>query len=220
MVYSSRVRKGRISFSLLLPMLELVLWAVLVPSQASFVYVRLIRMSRGSQYLTLKTGQFTVQIRRQNLLSWVVTETGMREWEPITAVNMPGTLGEMLISLPTTWPNSWHPRAVPLFAFRSWVFPFLALPAWWFAGCGFDALFGWRRPRWWTLLIGTLLCCAFLTMVLTFLFAMTPEDRRGTGWIVLGFGLWTLLFAAFPTAWLRRLLKSEPSLALGGSDQR
>jgi hypothetical protein len=124
--------------------------------------------------------------------------------------------GEMLISLPTTWPQSWHPVNVPLFAFRSFVLPFFSLPAWWFVGSGVDNLLGWRQPRWWTLLIGTLLFAGFLVILIGLRFGTSAEDRLDDSWIVLGFGFWTLAFASFPAVWARRavwrqrLKRNEP----------
>ena len=59
-------------------------------------------------------------------------------------LNMPAILVEVVISLPTTWPDSWFPRFPfpfgELFFWRAVSWPFYALPLWWIAGRAIDAL--------------------------------------------------------------------------------
>jgi hypothetical protein len=209
------VRLQRVTFSLLLPILELTLWFVLVPSQAAFVYFRLRRMAPNSADLRLRVGEFAVLIPRTRLLPYAVESVAMRESRTITAVNAPGLLGEIVISLPISWPNSWHPTGLPLFAWRSLVLPFFCLPAWWFVGRGLDALCGWHCPRWWTLLAGTLLSAGFLTLLLGLRFGLSRGDRVDDVWIFLGLALWTLEFALFPALWLRRSLTARTASISG-----
>jgi hypothetical protein len=54
----------RISFSLLLPIVELALWAVLVPTGAGLTYYRLYRAARGSQGVRIHSGQFELTVPR------------------------------------------------------------------------------------------------------------------------------------------------------------
>jgi len=212
------VKSWRISFSLLLPILELTLWFVLVPTQAGLDYLHLRQMAHGAASLRLQFGEFTLDLPRNRFLPYALESTAMRESKTITAINMPGTFGEILVSLPTSWPESWRPAALPLFSWRAFSFPFFALPAWWFAGRGLDALLGWRQPRWWTLLIGTLLCAGFLTLVLGFRFGLSAQDRADIGWVLVGCALWTALLAPFPAVWIRQAfrLRSGASSAVAG----
>ncbi len=187
------------------------LWLVLVPTQVAFVYVRLHQLARASPELKLQVGQFGGTVRRDKLLPFALELVGLREFSTITAINAPGMLGEFLVSVPTSWPDSWHPSNLSLFGWRCVTLPFFCIPAWWFAGRGLDAILGWRHPRWWTLLIGTLLCCGFLILLLGFRFGMSFEDRAGTAWILWGCGLWALMFAPFPALWIRRAFARQPS---------
>jgi hypothetical protein len=61
-----------------------------------------------------------------------------------TLLNMPAFLVEIAISLPTTWPDSWHPRLPfpfdDLWFWRAISWPIYALPLWWLAGRGIDGL--------------------------------------------------------------------------------
>jgi len=211
--YSSTVRPSRIHFAVLLPILELTLWAVLVPTQTAYVYFRLAQLSRGSSTVELGNESYQFSIPRDRLLIWSLNSVGTRESHTVTAINMPGMFGEVLVSLPTTWPSSWHPQGWPLDAWRALAFPFLALPAWWFAGRGLDSLLRWRRPRWWTLLAGSLLCAGFLTLLCGFRFGMSAEERLGSNWILWGCAFWAVVFATFPAAWICNL-RSRPARAL------
>ncbi len=59
-------------------------------------------------------------------------------------LNMPALLVEILVSLPTTWPDSWYPMLPfpfgDLFFWRAISWPIYALPLWSLAGRALDAL--------------------------------------------------------------------------------
>lgn len=201
----------RLRFATLLPLFALVLWVVLVPTPTAFAYFRLLQLSHGAAAVRLAVGNFTVILPRHRFLIFSVEGVGLREWPVIESVYIPGMLGEILTSLPISWPESWIPAGLTFHAWRALSWPFFSLPAWWFAGRGLDALLGWRRLRWGTLLTGTLLSAAFLLLLVGMCFCLSASDRAGTAFIDCGFGLWTLLFAAFPAAWLRRAFASKLS---------
>ena len=198
---------------MLLPLIALVLWTVLVPTQTGYVYLRLVQLSHRSAEMELRPGDVTVSVPRSNLLAWSLNGIATREAPFTEAVNIPGTVGDILISLPTTWPETWHPANLSFNAWRIVSWPLFCLPFWWFAGRGFDALLGWRRPRWWTLLIGTLLCAGFLFLLCGLRFGLSASERSGTTWVYWGLSLWTLLFATFPAAWIRRAFSAKHPLA-------
>lgn len=199
------MRINRVSFSLLLPLLELTLWLVLVPTQAVWVYVHLRQMAAGSSELRLQAGEFSLTIRRKEFLAYALTSVTMRTSPILATINFPGVFIEAPVSAVLRGgPHAWHPLVYTWESWREISFPLFCLPAWWFAGRGLDAFLGWRRPRWWTLLIGTMLCAGFLTLLLGFRFGMSSEDRAGTEWLLWGCGLWTLMFAPFPAYWVRR----------------
>jgi len=123
----------------------------------------------------------------------------------ITALNIPGVAVELLIDLPLTFPESWHPAHLDLFEWRALVFPFYCLPFWWFAGLGIDGLLRKRILRWFALMPGTLLAAFFLTGALAGIFGTTAADRGDSKYdaMMCGVLLWTLLFAGFPASWIR-----------------
>ncbi len=63
--------------------------------------------------------------------------------QAMSLLNMPGMLGEMVTSLPTTWPESWFPASADfadLWTWRALSWAIYTLPLWWLAGRAFDAL--------------------------------------------------------------------------------
>lgn len=140
----------------------------------------------------------------------------MRDSEIISSVNIPGVFIDAPVSRLFGGAIHRNPFGWTWIAWRAISYPFFCLPAWWFAGRGLDALLGWRRPHWWTLLIGTFLCAGSLTLLLGLRFGLSAAEGAGDSWIVLGFGFWTLAFASFPAVWARRavwrqrLKRNEP----------
>jgi hypothetical protein len=113
--------------------------------------------------------------------------------------------------LPTTWPSSWHPATISIDAWRSIAFPFYCLPAWRFVGQGFDALRLREKVRLWKTTIATLLSIGFLVLSVGLTITQFAMERDGTvpksdriWWPIVGMGLWTVLFAGYPLAWLRQ----------------
>jgi hypothetical protein len=208
------VTRRLISFALLLPAFELALWLVLVPSQAAAMYWRLRPPQNGSQAIHLSAGSFSAVIAPDRLLSFCMETVAMRESPLISSLNMPGFFLELPLSI-RSWPYTWHPKTWSWFYWRCMTLPFFCLPAWWFAGRGLDGLLRRRRPRWWTLLIGTILCAAFFTLLVGLYFGVPAADRAEGSWILWGMGFWAFAFSAFPIDWIR--LATSRKSALGNA---
>jgi hypothetical protein len=204
------MRASHTSFSILLPLLELAVWIVLVAVPATLVFLNLNQMAHGSPTAHIGSGQFAMQIPRQHFLWFAFWAATTHSAHAITAINVPGTIPEVLLSLPTSWPTSWRPAGLTLDSWRAVIFPFFCLPAWWFAGLGLDSLLGRRQLHWATFLLGTIFSLLFITLFLGFRFGMSASERIGINWVLWGLGLWALLFATFPCAWLRQ---RRPSVA-------
>ena len=203
--YPSSVHTQRIRFAILLPLAALAVWYFLVPAQIGLIWIQLQLAARHSTDGTVRLRNFSMP--RDSILSFAVMSVGMRQGDTVTALNMPGLFGEVLISLPTTWPELWHPSFVPPEGWRSFCFPFFCLPAWWFIGRGLESLLGWRRPHWGTLLCGTILCTAFLVGLLGLTFGESAAERANEKQFMLyGVAFWTLAFGVFPAAWIHRWL--------------
>jgi hypothetical protein len=127
----------------------------------------------------------------------------------IRTINMPGLLTEMLVSLPTTWPDSWHPENYSLFVWRSFAWPFYCLPFWWLVGRGLDCLFLQRPIPTLLVVVGSILALLFLLIAMGMLLnAVIPSDVHDPE-LFLGIWLWAILFAIVPIAWRRWLVQDS-----------
>jgi hypothetical protein len=197
------VKRSHLTFSFLLPLLSLSVWLAIVAVPATIGYLRLLEMAHGASVVHLQAGQFSMSVPRDRFLWFSIRGIGIKRSDSISALNMPGLIGELLISLPTFWPAGWHPAGWDIKSWRTLVMPFFCLPAWFFVGRGIDALLGWRRLRWGTLLAGTLLCVLFLVLFLGLRFGLSNEERGEVVFPLWGMSLWAFLFAVVPAAWIR-----------------
>lgn len=132
-------------FSLALPLFTLLIAILCVGS----VLPRMIRVSRAARQRTT-TVESTPSIDLSIIADFYSQSEKSRRWalpDPLKAVallNIPSMFGEMAISLPTTWPESWHPNlSFPfdgLWFWRAITWPIYALPLWWLGGRTIDAL--------------------------------------------------------------------------------
>jgi hypothetical protein len=189
---------SRVSFSVLLPLIELVVWVVLLAVPATLAFLNLERVAQGSGVAHIQAGMFSASIPRNQFLSFALESAAIKSSHIVDAANMPGFFGELL------WPASWHPAGVMIDTWRAITFPFFCLPAWWLVGLGVDVLLKWRRLHWGTFLTGTLLFILFGVLFLGFRFALTDSERGEVTYPLWGIGLWAFLFAILPIAWFRQ----------------
>ncbi len=219
-MYPASMRLNRLSFALLLPALEIAVWLILVPTQTGLTYWRL---SHGLPASALRDDLPFHGERLIFVLPGVATGAAspappapshplfdlalFRSTYPygmlMTAINMPGMLGEILVSLPTSWPDSWHPEALMLMSWRAIVMPFYCLPFWWFAGVGLDTACGSKTLRWGWLLLGAILFLLFAIVLIASIVSVTTDPPREDGGLLLsGAAFWTIAFSTFPIAWI------------------
>jgi hypothetical protein len=197
------------AFAFLLPLLELLIWIFLVPVPSTLTYLSFrAGPPLSEKQIVTELGTFTIS--RQEVRQMVLEGPARRASHCLTALNMPALAIEILVSLPTVWPSSWHPANLSLDAWRSITFPFLCLPVWWFVGTGFDT---WRRKERVgiaTTVVTTLLSIGFAILAVGLTVEQIAMERDGTTlesdrlwWPVMGMALWAVLFAIFPLAWWR-----------------
>lgn len=127
----------------------------------------------------------------------------------IRTINLPALFSEMAISLPTTWPDSWHPETYSLFVWRSFAWPFYCLPFWYLVGRALDSLVLKRPLPTAVTIIGFFLSLIFLLVSLGLaLTAVIPTEEKDSS-IHVGIWLWTILFATVPIAWRQRRLQGR-----------
>ena len=205
----------RIRFSFLLPLIELAIWLIVVLVPATLGYFALRSYPHHGNQVMIANMTMPYKTARRIALEG----PALRASHLISALNMPAFFVDVLISLPTSWPDTWKPDGMVLDVWRTFAFPFFALPAWWFAGRGIDSLLFGRKPGKTVTIISAVLCIGFTVLFCGLRFALTPADREGETWPLWGLALWTALFAAFPAAWLRsRRFRTEPLEAIAETE--
>jgi hypothetical protein len=191
-------------FSILLPLFDLAIWVVLVIVPTTIAYMSLLQMAHNSSTAEIRSGGTSfASVPRERFASFALSVGTIRQSHLITAINMPGIVSDLFISIPI-----WHiDRLRTQMTMESWralSFPLFCLPAWWFVGKGVDALVGSIRLHWSSLLLGCLFCALFIFLGIGLGLTATADERADTWWILSGMGLWAVLFAVFPFAWLRQ----------------
>jgi hypothetical protein len=175
------------------------MWVVLVIVPTTLIYMSLLQRAHNSSTAELSF----MSLPRERFASFALSVGTIRQSHLVTAINMPGMIGAMLVSIPT-WPNGWRPAWATMDSWRALSLPLFCLPAWWFVGKGIDALVGSIRLHWSPLLVGCLFCALFIFLGVGLGLTATADDRADMWWMLSGMGLWAVLFAVFPFAWLRQ----------------
>jgi hypothetical protein len=198
------MRTKRLPFCVILPLFSVSIWVLFVAIPVTFGYLHLTHLAHGSRSVFLHSRNFSVAVPANDFFRFTTNMVGeLRGWQ-LTALSLPGFALELLLSI-RTWPNTWQPPGVTMWAWRALSFPILALPAWYYAGIGIDGLLGRVALHLRDAILGSLLSagCAFLGAGLTF--GLPAADREpGLKWITAGFMLWALLFGVVAVAAVRQ----------------
>jgi hypothetical protein len=205
------MRGDRISFSHLLPVIDLALLVVLVFVPIVRTALHLYDTSKGSELIHIHSDLFDGVLQRSQIVPWSIRAATVPKARIIKAINLPGTIFEILISLPASWPFMWHPAALMKETWEALIWPFFCLPFWWLVGCGLDGLFRKERLPWSLLLIGTLFAGTCLALVLGFHFGISAAERQNSPWLMRGLIGWTIAFAILPVAWIMQAIRPRPN---------
>jgi len=199
------MKKSLKSFTLLLPVISLLIAIGIIVVPALHFYYRLKPLAHGSEPITLRAGEFQMEIQPKELLPFSFQRATWWAEKPITILDVPG----LFVGLPISWLLSltnWNPELAlfPL-QWRPILFPVYALPAWLYVGCGIDGLLGRRRVGRINMIFSIVIATAFALMCGGLECGISAAERQGQarlGWSIQGLALWTLLFAIPSVAWL------------------
>jgi hypothetical protein len=211
------MRGDSISFSHLLPVVDLALLVLLVIVPITLTSVHLYEASKGATQVHIHSGQFEMSLPRDQIVPAAIRMETVSKARIIQGINVPGTVFEILISLPTSWPAIWHPAALLPETWDALVLPFFCLPFWWLVGCGLDGLISNERLHWSLLLIGTLLVGGCLALVLGFHVGISAAERENHPWLMRGLAGWTIAFAVLPIAWIVQSIRQRRQLDTGSA---
>jgi hypothetical protein len=131
-----------IRFAHLLPLLALALLVLLVLVPVTVTALHLYQAAGSSPMLHVHTAQIVGELPRSQIVPLSIRIVTMHRAALMRAINLPGALPEAALSLAASgWPLSgWHPPGLLFETWSALVYPFFALPFWWLAGRGLDAL--------------------------------------------------------------------------------
>jgi hypothetical protein len=101
MRYAAPVGKMRVSLSRALPVVELTVWAVLVPAQIVQIWYGAHVASSRSQSATAHVGVIELTMPPDQWLPFALRWQPLKYARAIVAANLPGLAADALISLPT-----------------------------------------------------------------------------------------------------------------------
>lgn len=198
-----RMREMRgLPFRWMLPVAAVVMWVGIVAVPAGRMYSELSAVTGNVKNATVSVGTFHTTIPPEKFAAFAANEAVVTRSHVITAVNLPGALMDMPVSLATTQPESWYPKRLDEWTPRAVATLIYCLPAWWVVGLGMEALAGRRRLRWPWVVLGGVLCG--LLVVLLGGFLSGASAAAGGGWVYAGLGLWIVLFAVLPVAGIKQ----------------
>ncbi len=204
MIFSARDRAHYLPFSWLLPLFNLVMWLVLVIIPASLTYLSLATKAQHRLLLEIGTEKIRANIQHAMFVQFALSDVSTKRSHLITAMNMPGLISDVVVSFPIRQLN-WLKAELPMESWRALTFPLFCVPAWWFVGLGFEVLAGAVKVNRYTLLFGSLLSMTFTFLGVGLSLTISSEDQGdGSWWVPLGMCLWSILFAAYPLAWMRQ----------------
>lgn len=201
--------RDRIPFSHLLPLIDLVLLVILVFIPVTLTAFRLYQAASGSDHIHLRSGEFDVDLPRDQIIPWAIRAATTPRARIMTAINLPGGLVQKVISLSGHTSLPWHPRALTLETWQTLVYPFFALPFWWLVGCGLDALTYKERMHWSLGVIGTLFFTSYLVSFIAIWLGMSASER--SGFSMTSFVGWTVGFATLPITWIVQSVRERRS---------
>jgi hypothetical protein len=191
----------RLPYSILLPIIALIVWGVIVFVPALLLVDWLHHPSTRLQYDQAQTGTWGVFVAQYHDFSWSFEMIASLRAPLVNGINLPGSVLNSLASLLLFGSARWHPTAMAPETLRVITTPVLCLPAWWFVGRGVEAILGSRKARLPMLASGAVLCAMFLASAIALRYGMPPQDRTEMTVPIWSFFFWAAAFAIPTIAW-------------------
>jgi len=195
------VKKRLPSFSVLLPIADLLVAAALVLVPALLFFFRLRHTAHGSGRVF------------ESFFSFAFFHAAAAAEKAIAVLNAPAHFVNLIVSLltsrTTAWTSysasRWYPAWLGLWPGRSLTYPIYALPAWFYVERGVDALLGRRGVRTANMVFSSVLAVVAIVICFGLRFGLSPEESKDdVNLYIEGFALWACLFAIPFAAWFRQ----------------
>ncbi len=197
------------SFTTLLVTAPLLCWLMILGVPTLRFYLRLRQAAHGAPSVTLSYPDLPCIVPASQFLSFAWDRSIWSAYGSILLIDLPGSFGDVLTSLIVAHTIEWHPASWNSQTWGVCTLPIYAIPAWYFAGRGLDALRK-RRRIWGATALFSLLLSSFslLGASAVWLGSWSSLDRT-TAPMVASLALWGCLFSTNFIAWLH--LRLNPS---------
>jgi hypothetical protein len=207
------------SFSVVLPIAEVLLAAGLILVPALVFFLRLKQAAHGSGHVLIHTGEFQTLVPSEGFLSFAFLRATAAAAKSLTVLNTPASLVEHIVLLlrpPSngTWysASGCYPAWLGLWPGRSLTYPIYALPAWFYVGRGLDGLLAHERVGTANMVLSVVLAGVAIAICGGLRFGLSPWERRDqVSWFIEGFALWACLFAIPLVEWFRQKVARKSS---------
>jgi hypothetical protein len=213
LAYSCPVKKLLTSFVLLLPIMEILVWAVVVLGPTLILFFRLKHAAQGSGSVSIMGADIQMSISSEHFLSVAFDHAGWAAEKAIITLNASAKFVEVAVSLIVSRTGNWQPKSLLSSTWRSMIYPIYALPAWIYVGHGIDALRGRNRVRTGNMIVSIILTLISGVLCCGLRFGLSADERYGQDRLdcyIIGFALWAILFALPFIAWLRQSAGGVP----------
>lgn len=188
----------------MLPVLELAVAGIVAGPSAVGM------MHQPPHLLRAANGKIVVNMKDPAAARWL-REPGPRfpsRFQDVYFLNIPGMLIEIVVSLPTTWPDSYRPSwawPIGLDGFRALTWPIWALPFWFVSGRGLDSLLNRVHISAFEAFLMGLLSSLILIAVIGIASCARPDpEERYIEWAILPCLLWIGFGLVCQIAWWRQ----------------
>ena len=202
----------------MLPLLQLLFGAATMLAPALLFFFRLKQMAHGTGSASISYDDIVMTIPSDHFLAVAFDRAGWWAEKPITILNTPAKFVEIFVSLLVAHKANSYPASLLSSTWHALIYPIYALPAWVYVGLGIDAGIGRRLVRRWNVGVSLFLALTCAILFCGCRFGMSSAERAGQellSWFIIGFALWTILFAVPFVGWLLRR-KRETRIVRGG----
>ena len=201
------MKKYCCSFAVLFPVVEVVGSAGLFLVYALRIFLHLKAAAHGTNTVSFGGEGLKMTLASKDFLSTAFMFASWPAERFIVMVNAPAKYVDILVSLVIAQTGRWEPGWVSAPTWRCLTYPIYAVPAWFCVGRGVDSLLQRGHVRTFLMVVSAVFGVISASLFGVIRFGLSAADRQSvdtTEWLMIGFALWTSLFAIPVVAWLRQ----------------
>jgi hypothetical protein len=182
--------KKQLSFSSLFIIADVAAGALLILVPALLLFLRLKHAAHGAENVSFGSGEYRFSVSTKHLLPFALHSAALLAQKPLLVLYAPAKFVEIVVSLLASETGNWHPEFLLPATWRCLTYPIYALPAWFYAGRGIDALFGRSAVGTSNVVLSLMLALVSALFSCVLRFGLSASERVDeVPWWIAGFGL-------------------------------